>query len=93
MTYQKPMPLRGQSLHRREDERLLTGRGRFIEDLDTPGQVWMHVVRSPHAHADITGLDAEAARGMAGVLGVFTAATSPISVRCPAPCRWTAWHR
>jgi carbon-monoxide dehydrogenase large subunit len=84
MTYQKPMPLRGQSLLRREDERLLTGRGRFIEDLDAPGQVWMHVVRSPHAHADITSLDAEAARGMPGVLGVFTAAD--VAELGPLPC-------
>ncbi len=84
MTDQKRIPLRGQSLRRHEDERLLTGRGRFIEDLDLPGQVWMHVVRSPHAHAVIAGIDADAARGLPGVLGVFTAAD--LADLGPLPC-------
>jgi carbon-monoxide dehydrogenase large subunit len=84
MTNQKRVPLRGQSLRRREDERLLTGRGLFIEDIDAPGQVWMHVVRSPYAHADIARLDAAAARGLPGVLGVFTAAD--LAELGPLPC-------
>ena len=37
--------------------RFLTGRGRFIEDIDLPGQAWMQVVRSPHAHATIERID------------------------------------
>src|SRR5271165_1458430 len=84
MTDQTPIPFRGQSLRRFEDERLLTGRGRFIEDLQMEGQAWMHVVRSPHAHADITGLDADVARGMPGVLGVFSAAD--LAALGPLPC-------
>ncbi len=67
-------PLRGQSLRRLEDARFLTGRGRFIEDIDEPHQTWMHVVRSPHAHATITRIDTETAQTTPGVLGVFTAA-------------------
>jgi carbon-monoxide dehydrogenase large subunit len=75
MTHTGTMPpLRGQSLRRLEDERFLTGRGRYIEDIDLPGQAWMHVVRSPHAHAMITRIDTAPARAVAGVLGVFTAA-------------------
>ena len=66
--------LKGQSIRRLEDARFLTGQGRFIEDIDAPGQVWMSVVRSPHAHATILGIDADAARALPGVLGVFTAA-------------------
>jgi carbon-monoxide dehydrogenase large subunit len=77
-------PLKGQSLRRLEDVRFLTGRGRFIEDIDVPGQTWLHVVRSPHAHAVISGIDAEAARAIAGVLGVFTAAD--LADLGPLPC-------
>ena len=84
MTDQKRVPLRGQSLLRHEDERLLTGRGRFIDDLNLPDQVWMHVVRSPHAHASITRFDAGPARGLPGVLGVFTA--SDLADLGPLPC-------
>jgi len=64
---------RGQSLLRLEDRRFLTGQGRYIEDIDYPGQAWMQVVRSPHAHAEIRRIDAAAARSVPGVLGVFTA--------------------
>ena len=67
------MSFRGQSLRRLEDSRFLTGGARFIEDIDSPGQAWMHVVRSPHAHAAIETIDAAVARAMPGVLGVFTA--------------------
>ncbi len=76
--------LKGQSLRRLEDARFLTGRGRFIEDLDEPGQAWMHVVRSPHAHAAITHIDLEAARTASGVLGAFTAAD--LAELGPLPC-------
>ena len=68
------MPFRGQSLRRLEDARFLTGHGRFIEDIDEPAQAWMHVVRSPHAHAAIRRIETDAARAAPGVLGVFTAA-------------------
>jgi carbon-monoxide dehydrogenase large subunit len=81
---------RGQSVRRLEDERFLTGHGRFIEDIDAAGQAWMQVVRSPHAHAEITGIDIAAAAAMPGVLGVFTAAdlaglgTLPCTVAVPS---------
>ena len=59
-----------------------------------PGQAWMHVVRSPHAHAVIDRIDTAAARAMPGVLGVSTPMrTSPISGCCRAPCRWRPWRR
>jgi carbon-monoxide dehydrogenase large subunit len=67
------MSFRGRSLTRLEDHRFLTGRGRYVEDIDLPGQTWMQVVRSPHAHAVIERIDVSAARRVAGVLGVFTA--------------------
>ena len=62
----------GQSLLRTEDHRFLTGAGRFVEDIGIPGQLWAQVVRSPHAHAGIMGLDTEAARAIPGVLAVYT---------------------
>jgi carbon-monoxide dehydrogenase large subunit len=78
------MSYRGQSLRRLEDSRFLTGRARYIEDIDVPGQAWMHVVRSPHAHAVIERVDTAAARAMPGVVGVFTAAD--FSGVGPLPC-------
>src|SRR6202046_286439 len=78
------MSIRGLSLPRLEDARFLTGRGRYIEDIDIPGQVWIHVVLSPHAHALIDQIDATAARALPGVLGVFTAAD--LSSLGPLPC-------
>ena len=63
----------GQPVRRREDLRLLTGGGRYSDDLNLPGQVYAVMVRSPHAHALIRSIDAEAARGMPGVLAVLTA--------------------
>ncbi|MGC2715187.1 MAG: xanthine dehydrogenase family protein molybdopterin-binding subunit, partial [Pseudolabrys sp.] len=53
---------------------LLTGRGQFTDDFDFPGQAYAAMVRSPHAHARIVGIDNSAARTMPGVLGVFTGA-------------------
>src|SRR6202046_91484 len=78
------MSIRGLSLPRLEDARFLTGRGRYIEDIDIPGQVWIHVVLSPHAHALIDQIDATAARALPGVLGVFTAAD--LADLGPLPC-------
>jgi carbon-monoxide dehydrogenase large subunit len=78
------MSFRGQSLPRLEDARFLTGRGQYIEDIDVPGQTWMQVVRSPHAHATIGGIDTAAARGVPGVLRVFTAAD--LAELGPLPC-------
>src|SRR5262249_5291958 len=64
----------GRSLRRLEDERFLTGRGRYVDDIAVPGQLHGIVLRSPHGHALIEGIDVAAARAMPGVHGVFTAA-------------------
>lgn len=64
----------GQPIRRREDPRLLTGAGRFTADLVGPGMAHAFVVRSPHAHAVILGIDTSHARGMPGVLAVLTGA-------------------
>jgi carbon-monoxide dehydrogenase large subunit len=62
----------GQSVRRREDPRLLKGRGRFYDDLKLAGELHAAIVRSPHAHADIRGIDTCAALQMPGVHVVLT---------------------
>src|SRR5262249_47705827 len=64
----------GQPVKRLEDQRLLTGKGQFIDDKPEDGALWLHVLRSPHAHAKIRSIDTAAATGMAGVEAVFTGA-------------------
>lgn len=62
----------GQPVRRREDVRLLTGRGAFSDDWSIEGQAHLIVVRSAHAHAVISGIDTSASMAMPGVLGIFT---------------------
>lgn len=64
-------PLFGQPLSRSEDNRLLSGEGRYLDDLGH-GALIAAFVRSPHAHARITGIDIDAALGMPGVHAVYT---------------------
>src|SRR6185437_2036134 len=62
----------GQPVKRLEDLRLITGKGQFIDDKPDDGALWLHVLRSPHAHAKIKSVDASAASAMPGVEAVFT---------------------
>jgi carbon-monoxide dehydrogenase large subunit len=62
----------GAALSRVEDDRLLTGRGRFVDDLALPAMTYAHFVRSPHAHARIVAIDPRAALAAPGVLAVLT---------------------
>jgi aerobic carbon-monoxide dehydrogenase large subunit len=62
----------GQPVTRKEDPRLLTGRGRFIADIDLVRQAYAVFLYSPHAHARIRAIDAEAARRAPGVHAVLT---------------------
>lgn len=62
----------GQAVPRAEDPRLLTGRGRYTDDVSLPGQAAGFVLRSPFAHAVIASLDAAAARAAPGVIGIVT---------------------
>jgi aerobic carbon-monoxide dehydrogenase large subunit len=64
----------GAPLPRKEDRRMLLGRGRFTGDLTRPGLLHAAFVRSPHAHALVGGIDAGAARAAPGVQALFTAA-------------------
>ncbi|PIW26639.1 MAG: carbon monoxide dehydrogenase [Rhodospirillales bacterium CG15_BIG_FIL_POST_REV_8_21_14_020_66_15] len=62
----------GDSLKRFEDQRFLTGRGRYVDDINLDGQTRAVVVRSPYAHATIRSIDTAAALAMEGVLLVVT---------------------
>src|SRR6266545_3590979 len=73
----------GRPLKRREDRRLLTGSGRYVDDIRPPGCAHVVLLRSPHAHARIVGIDVERARGAPGVLGVVTGAE--VSHLAPMP--------
>src|SRR6201997_2336522 len=64
----------GKPLPRKEDERLVTGKGRFTDDFNLDGQAYAAMVRSPYPHARIVAIDVAAAKNMPGVLGVFPGA-------------------
>src|SRR5690349_12484856 len=74
----------GSPLRRKEDRRLITGRGRYVEDLHFPGMVHAAFVRSPHAHARVVSIDPAAARAMPGVIAIYTARDLPECAR-PIP--------
>ena len=62
----------GKPVARKEDARLLQGKGCYTDDFNLPGQAYASMVRSPHAHARIRSIDAAAALALPGVLAVFT---------------------
>ena len=64
----------GQGVTRIEDLRLLRGEGRYMDDVNLDGQAHAVFVRSPHAHAEIMGIDTEDAAAIEGVLGIYTIA-------------------
>jgi len=64
----------GQPVKRLEDQRLLTGKGQFIDDRPEEGALWLHVLRSPHAHAKIVSIDTKSATETPGVAAVYTGA-------------------
>ncbi len=78
----------GASVLRREDQRFITGKGRYVDDLTLPGQLYAHVVRSPHAHARIVSIDPVAARAAPGVVAVFTGKDMASDNVGGLPCGW-----
>src|ERR1700756_3986792 len=61
----------GTPVRRREDYRFLTGGGTYTDDINRPGQLCAYILRSPHAHARINGIDTAAAARGAGVAAIF----------------------
>src|SRR5512134_1909183 len=80
----------GARIPRRELKRLLSGHGRYIDDIKLPRMLHACMVRSPHPHARIVSIDASAAKGAPGVAAVFTAAD--INPKCQ-PFVGVALHR
>ncbi len=62
----------GKDRRRKEDQRLITGRTRWTDNLSVPGMLHMAIVRSPHAHARILGIDTQAAEDSVNIFDVFT---------------------
>jgi carbon-monoxide dehydrogenase large subunit len=76
----------GQAMRRKEDPRMITGRGNYVDDVALPGQLYMALVRSPEAHARIVSIDTSEAREMPGVEGVFTG--EDVNLDSPMPMAW-----
>src|SRR5215470_14894385 len=64
----------GAAVRRKEDQRFITGKGHYTDDINRPGQTYAYFLRSPHAHAKIKAIDSKPAAAMPGVLAVFTGA-------------------
>src|SRR5438046_3666110 len=64
----------GTEVLRKEDPELITGQAKYLDDLVVPGMLWMHVVRSPLAHARINSVDLSRAKDMPGVVAAFSGA-------------------
>jgi aerobic carbon-monoxide dehydrogenase large subunit len=82
--------VRTDGVRRREDPRLITGAGQFVDDLRLANSVHVAILRSPHAHAVIHGIDTTAAAGAPGVIAVVTSedlgeAAKPMPIYAPHP--------
>lgn len=75
----------GQAVTRIEDDRLLTGRGRYADDLDLPGALHLLLLRSPHPHARLLSIDVEPLRAADGVVAVYTGADLAAADVAPFP--------
>jgi carbon-monoxide dehydrogenase large subunit len=73
----------GARLLRKEDPRLLRGRGRFGDDISAPGQLWTRVVRSPSAHGQVRELDVSEAAKAPGITEVITVKDLPAGLKIP----------
>ncbi len=78
----------GKSRRRKEDERLITGRTRWTDNITLPGLLHMAILRSPFAHAKIVSIDTSAAKGASGVVAVYTAKDLDPDSSIGMPCAW-----
>ncbi|MGH6926733.1 MAG: xanthine dehydrogenase family protein molybdopterin-binding subunit, partial [Dongiaceae bacterium] len=76
----------GQAVVRKEDLRLLTGGGRYLDDVNLSGQAHAAFLRSPHAHAKIKSIDTASAKKGPGVIAVLTGADLEADGVAPIPC-------
>ena len=78
----------GSSVLRKEDAKLLTGQGTFVDNQTMAGMAWMELVRPPFVHARIDGIDTSAAKSMPGVIAVLTAADLEDAFPAGLPMVW-----
>ena len=78
----------GVAVRRKEDRRFLTGKGRYTDDINRPGQLYACMIRSPEAHASISAVDAAEAASAPGVVAVFTGADMAADGVGGVPCGW-----
>ena len=78
----------GAPVLRLEDDKFLRGAGRFVDDLEVPGALHCHVVRSPHAHARIRGIDTRDAQAAPDVVAVFVGGDMAADGVGPMLCMW-----
>jgi aerobic carbon-monoxide dehydrogenase large subunit len=78
----------GAPVRRKEDERFITGRGRYTDDINQPGQLYAVFLRSPHARARIDAIDATEARSVDGVIAVLTGRDMADDGLGDLPCGW-----
>ncbi|HSS66754.1 MAG TPA: xanthine dehydrogenase family protein molybdopterin-binding subunit, partial [Gammaproteobacteria bacterium] len=81
------------SVPRIEDDRLLRGKGRFVEDLNFDGQAFAYMLRSPHAHGRIRSINTEEASAHPGVVAIITGSDVSEAGLGPMPCRTSVTSR
>jgi len=83
----------GASVRRKEDQRFLTGKGRYTDDINRHGQLYAYFLRSPVAHARLKGVDTADAAAAPGVVAVFTGADMAADNVGSLPCGWVVTDR
>ena len=78
----------GAAVRRKEDHRFLTGKGRYVDDMNRPHQVYSHILRSPMAHARIAGINTADALAVPGVVAVLTGQDMAADGVGGLPCGW-----
>jgi len=78
----------GAPVPRREDRKLLTGQGSFLDNMTLPGMLWMALVRSPYPHARIVSVDVAAAAQAPGVVAAYSGHDLAGEWAGPLPCAW-----
>ncbi|MGH2814933.1 MAG: xanthine dehydrogenase family protein molybdopterin-binding subunit, partial [Actinomycetota bacterium] len=83
----------GGGLKRKEDPKLITGQGRYTDDIALPGMLWLAFARSPVAHATIASIDTSAAKELPGVVAVYTGEELASEWGAAMPCAWPVTSR
>ncbi|HEV7369027.1 xanthine dehydrogenase family protein molybdopterin-binding subunit [Arenibaculum sp.] len=83
----------GAAVRRREDFRFLTGQGTYTDDIDRPGQTYAYILRSPHAHARIRGIDLSGVSDAPGVVAIYTGQDMAADGVKSLPCGWLIHSR